>query len=52
MDIKDEIVLNGITWAAAYEIEYNTIGEFQNSNSHTPTYYIFRWSGNAYTLNQ
>ena len=28
MDIKDELVLKGMTWSAAYEIEYNTIGAF------------------------
>ena len=52
MDIKDELVLNGMTWAAADDIEYNTIGEFQTSNSNTPVYYIFRWTGNTYTLEE
>ena len=28
--------------AVADEIEYNTIGEFQNRDSATPGYYIFR----------
>ena len=50
MEIKDELVLNGITWAAAANIEYNTIGEFQTIDSNMPGYYIFRWTGNAYTL--
>ena len=40
MDIKDELILNGINWAAADKIEYNTIGEFQNSDSNIPGYYI------------
>ena len=26
------------------------IGVFQNSNSNTPGYYIFQWTGNPYTL--
>ena len=26
MEIKDELVLNGMTWAVAYKIEYNIIG--------------------------
>ena len=52
MDIKDELVLNRMTWAAAENIEYNTIGEFQTRNSNTPGYYIVRWTGNAYTLQE
>ena len=36
MDIKDELVLNGMTWAAAYNIGYNTIGAFQTRDSITP----------------
>ena len=32
MEIKDELVLNSMTWVAADNIEYNT----------TPGYYIFR----------
>ena len=52
MDIKDELVLNGMTWEAADEIEYNTIGEFQTRDSNTPGYYIFLWTGNAYTLQE
>ena len=50
MHIKDELVLNGMTWAAADEIEYNTIGAFQTSYSNTPGYCIVWWSGNAYNL--
>ena len=52
MDIKDELVLHGMTWAAADDIEYNTIGSFQTSNSNTPENYIFRWKGNAYNLQE
>ena len=52
MEIKYKLVLNGTTWAAAYNIEYNTIGVFQTSNSNTPGYYIFWWTGNAYTLQE
>ena len=40
MDIKDELVLHGMTWAAADEIEYNPIGTFKTSHSNTPGYYI------------
>ena len=50
MEIKDDLVLNSMTQAAADNIGDNTIGEFQTSNSNTPGYYIFRWTGNAYTL--
>ena len=38
-----------MTWAVAYDIEYNTIGSFQNRDSNTPGYYIFLWTGNSYT---
>ena len=38
--IKEYLVLRGITWAAADNIEYNTIGEFQTIDSNTPGYYI------------
>ena len=41
MEIKYKLVLNDMTWAAADDIEYNIIGEFQNSDSNTPGYYIF-----------
>ena len=50
MDSKYELVLHGMTWAAVDNIEYNTICAFQISNNNTPGYYIFRWTGNAYTL--
>ena len=50
MEIKDKPVLNGMTWAEADNIEYNTIGAFQTSDSNTPVYYIVLWTGNAYTL--
>ena len=52
MEIKDKIVLNGMTWAAADEMEYNTIGAFQTSESHTPGYYIVRWIGNECNLHE
>ena len=47
MEIKDKLVLHGVIWAAADEIEYNTIGAFQTSDSNTPGYYIFQSTGNA-----
>ena len=50
MEIIDQLVLNGITWAASDKIVYNTIGEFQIRDSNTPGYYIVRWKVNAYTL--
>ena len=50
MKIKDELVLHGMTWAESDDIEYNTIGVFQTRDSNTPVYYIFKWTGNAYTL--
>ena len=40
MKIKDELVLHGMTWAESDDIEYNTIGVFQTSDSNTPGYYI------------
>ena len=49
MKIKDEHVLQGITQAAADEIEYNNAGAFQISNCNTHGYYIVKWTGNAYT---
>ena len=52
MDIKDKLVLNGMAWAAADDIEYNTIGEFKNSESNTPGYYIVLWTGNVYNLQE
>ena len=41
MKIKDDIVLQGMTQAAADEIEYNTMGAFQTSDKNTHGYYIF-----------
>ena len=52
MKTKDKLVLHGITWAAADDIEYNTVGAFKTSDSNTPGYYIFIWTGNAYTLQE
>ena len=52
MKIKDELVLQGMTQAAADEIEYNTMGAFQNSDCNTHGYYIVKWTGNAYTLQE
>ena len=52
MEIKEYLVLHGMTWAAAQEIKYNTIGAFQTVKSNTPGYYIVRWTGNAYTLQE
>ena len=40
MEIKDYLVLKGMAWAAADDIEYNTIGAFQTRDSNTPGYYI------------
>ena len=37
---------------SADNIGYNTIGAFQTSGSNTPGYYIFQWTGNAYTLQE
>ena len=50
MNIKDELVLQGMTQAAADEIEYNIMGPFQTSDYNTHVYYIVKWTGNAYTL--
>ena len=50
MKIKDELVLKGMTQASADEIEYNTMVTFQTSDKNTYGYYIFQWTGNAYTL--
>ena len=52
MYFKDNLVLNGMIWEAAGKIEYNTIGEFQTTNSNTPGYCIVRWTGNSYTLQE
>ena len=52
MKIKDDLVLQGMTQAAADEIEYNTMGDFQTSDKNTQGYYIIKWTGNAYTLQE
>ena len=52
MNIKDEFVLNRMTWEAEDDIEYNIISAFQTSHSNTPGYYIVQWTGNAYTLQE
>ena len=49
MEIKEELALNGMTWAAADNIEYNTIGPIKTSDSNTPGYSIVLWTCNAYT---
>ena len=52
MKIKDELVLQDMTHAAADEIEYNTMGAFQTIDKNTHGYYIVKWTGNAYTLQE
>ena len=52
MKIKYELVLNGMTWEAADNIEYNMIGALKTSDSNTPGYYIVQWTGNIYTLQE
>ena len=52
MEIKDELFLNGMTWASEEAIGYNAIGSFQTNKSNTPRYYIIQWKGNAYTLQE
>ena len=52
MKIKYELVLQGMTQAAADGIEYNTMGAFKTSDYNTHGYYIFKWTGNAYTLQE
>ena len=47
MEIKDNLVLNGMTQASADKIEYNTISSFQTSDSNTPGYYIVQWTDSA-----
>ena len=44
--------MNGMTWSATYEVEYNRIGKFKTSDSNTPGYNIVRWTGNTYTLQE
>ena len=50
MKIKYDIVVHGMTQASADEIEYNSLGAFQNSDCNTHVYYIVKWTGNSYTL--
>ena len=52
MEIEDELVLSGKTWSESEKIENNMIGAFQTSNSNIPGYYIFRCTGNAYTIQE
>ena len=52
MKIKDELVLQGMTQVASYKMEYNTMTEFKTSNCNTHGYYIVKWTGNAYTLQE
>ena len=41
-----------MTWVEEDDIENNKIGAFKTRNSNTPGYYIFQWTGNAYTLQE
>ena len=41
-----------MTWAEEDDIEYNTIVAFKTSYSNMPVYYIFRWEGDAYILQE
>ena len=50
MNMNDDLVLQGMTQAAADKIEYNTMGEFQNTDCNTHGYNIVKWTGNAYNL--
>ena len=50
--IKDELVLQGMTQVAADKIKYNTMGSFQTIDGNTHGYYIVKWKGNAYTLQE
>ena len=52
MKTKDELVLQGMTQAAADDIEYNTMGVFQTSDCNTHGYYIVKWTDNAYILQE
>ena len=52
MKIKDELVLRGMNHASVDKIEYNTMGAFQTSDCNTHGYYIVKWTGNAYTLQE
>ena len=50
MNIKDDLVLHGMTWAAADYIEWNSIGAFQTSDIITPGNYLVLCKGNKYNL--
>ena len=52
MKIKYELVLQGMTQAAADAIEYNTMGAFQTSDCNKHGYYIVKRTGNAYNLQE
>ena len=41
-----------MTQVASDNIEYNTMGTFQASDCNTHGYYIVKWTGNAYTLQE
>ena len=49
---KYALVLQGMTQAAADKIEYNTMVALQNSDCNIHGYYIVKWTGNAYTLQE
>ena len=51
-DYRHELVLSGMSWAAADQIEMDTMGAFQTSDPDTPGYYIVQWVGEAYTLQE
>ena len=51
-EIKNELVLNGMNWSAADDIEYSTIVSFQTSDSNTSGYYNFWWICNAYAVQE
>ena len=52
MNIKDELVLQGMTQVAADEIDYNTMGDFHTSDCNTRGYSIVKWTDNAYNLQE
>ena len=52
MKIIYELVLQGMTQAASDDIEYNTMCAFQTSDCNTHGYYIVKWTGNAYKLQE
>ena len=52
MKIKDKLVLQGMTQTEADDIEYNNMGAFKTSDKNTHGYYIVKWNGNAYTLQE